>query len=476
MTAEQQEETQSVTDGGTVEPQRGPFANRDFLKLWAGESVSLVGTQITVFALPLVAILTLHATVFQVGLLNMSRNIPIVIFSLFAGVWLDRRRRRPILIACSLGNAVLIALVPISSAMGWLSMGLLYAITILVGILSVVFDVGVLTYMPSLVGRKQLPASNSRIQTSTSLAMVAGPGVAGALVGVLTAPVTLTADAVSYLCSAIGLLTIRKREDEPEQPAVQQTVRKSIAEGLHSVYGSPILRSLLGLSGSFNFVQAGFITILVVYAVRDLGLTPFQLGIVIGATAVGGAIGAANANRVSKRFGVGPTMLVSLGGATLLPMLFLIPTGPDFLSIALMCGIQFVYGFGVLMYNVHTVTLRQVVTPNRLLGRMNASYRLVLLGTAPPGAFLAGLIGQQFGLHTALLIVVLIFPFPILWTLFSPVMKLKEMPAGPDEDEEQPPVRPEEPEGPALVTPAGEEADPNTARLDTVGLKDGKNS
>ncbi len=474
MTAQQQEETQIPAE---PEPKRSPFANRDFLKLWAGESVSLVGTQITMFAMPLVAILTLHATVFQVGLLNMSRNIPIVIFSLFAGVWLDRRRRRPILIACSLSNAVLIALVPISSALGFLSMWLLYTITILVGIFSVVFDVGVLTYMPSLVGRKMLPASNSRIQTSTSLAMVAGPGVAGALVGILTAPVTLAADAVSYLCSAVGLITIRKREDEPEQPAVQQTVRKSIAEGLHSVYGSPILRSLLGLSGTFNFVQAGFITILVVYTVRSLGLSPFQLGIVIGATAVGGGIGAANANKVSKRFGVGPTMLVSLGGATLFPLLFLIPTGSDFWSVSLMCATQFIYGFGVLIYNVHTVTLRQVVTPDRLLGRMNASYRLVLLGTAPPGAFLAGFLGQQFGLHTALLIIVIAFPFPIIWTLFSPVMKLKVMPEGPDEDaaipaSEQPQVQPEVPEGPALVTPEAEDDLPDAARL----LKDGQNS
>jgi MFS family permease len=408
--------------------------NHDFVKVWAGESISLIGTQITIFALPLVAILSLHATVFQVGLLNMSRNIPIVVCSLFAGVWLDRRRRRPIMIACSLGNAVLIGLVPISSATGFLSMGLLYAVTLLVGVLSVVFDVGVLTYMPHLVGREHLAASNSRIQASTSFSLVAGPGIAGLLVGVLTAPVTLTADAVSYLCSAIGLITIRKPEPEPDKPEIEQTVRQSIAEGLRSVYGSPVLRSLLGLSGTFNFVQAGFITILVVYGVRDLGMSPLQLGIVVGTTAVGGTIGAALANRTSRIFGVGPTMLFSLGGATLFPLLFLIPKGAGFWSVLLMSATQFFYGFGVLTYNVLTVTVRQVVTPDRLLGRMNASYRLVLLGTAPPGAFLAGVLGQSFGLHTALLIAAIAFPFPILWTLFSPVMKMKDMPEGPLED------------------------------------------
>ncbi|HEX6467753.1 MAG TPA: MFS transporter [Streptosporangiaceae bacterium] len=417
-----------------VEPRDSIMRNPDFVKVWAGESISLIGTQITVFALPLVAILTLHASVFQVGLLNMFRNIPIVACSLFAGVWLDRRRRRPILIACSLGNAVLIGLVPFSSAMDFLSMTLLYVVTLLVGVLSVVFDVGVLTYMPHLVGRRHLAASNSRIQVSTSFAMVAGPSFAGLLVGILTAPVTLTADAVSYLCSAAGLLSIRKREPVPERPEVAQSIGASIAEGMRWVYGSPILRSVLGLSGTFNFVQAGFITIFVVYGVRYVGLSPFQLGIVLGAIAVGGTVGAAVANRISKVFGVGPTMLVSLGGATLFPMLLLIPRGASYGTVAIMSVIEFMYGFGVLTFNVNTVTLRQVITPDRLLGRMNASYRLVLFGTAPPGAFLAGVLGQSFGLHTAMMIAVFAFPVPILWTLFSPVIKLKQMPEGPLEE------------------------------------------
>lgn len=491
MTAETEQQARKGLRGRLTRSPDSVTRDADFMKIWAGESVSLVGNQITIFALPLVAILTLHATVFQVGLLNMSRNLPLVVFSLLAGVWLDRMKRRPILIACSLGNAVLIGLVPLSSATGWLSMGLLYAVTILVGILSVFFDVGVLTYMPSLVGRRKLSQSNSMIQTSTSLALVAGPGIAGALVGVLTAPITLTADAISYVCSAIGLITIRRREPEPERPAQRQTIRRSIAEGLRSVYGSPILRSLLGLSASFNFAQSAFITILVVYAVRSLGLSPFQLGIVIGATAVGGAIGAAFGNRISKIFGVGPTMLCSLSGATLFPLLFLIPRGNGFFDVVFMATIQFIYGFGVLTYNVHTVTLRQVVTPDRLLGRMNASYRLVLLGTQPPGAFLAGVIGQRFGLHTALLVTVLVFPFPIIWTVFSPVMRMKEMPAGPEEEiaeiaaivddivddalEPQTPAEPAMPATDEALAPADDDTSPTQAR-DRVGLKDGKNS
>lgn len=429
---------------GPPESAESIMRNHDFVRIWAGETVSLIGTQVTAFALPLVAILTLHASVLQVGVLNMLRNVPIVVFSLLAGVWLDRRRRRPIMIVCSLGNAVLIGLVPVSSWLGWLSLGLLYVVTFLGGILSVVFDVGVLTYMPSLVGREQLHAANSRMQTSMSLSLVAGPSLAGLLIGILTAPVTLAADSISYFCSAIGLIGVRRPEPPPELPEVRMPVRKSIAEGLRSVYGNPILRSLLGLSGTFNFVQAGFITVFVVYAVRDMGLSPLKLGIVVGAGSIGGIIGAAFAIRISKNLGLGPTMLFCLGGATLFPSVLLIPHGAGLYSVLIMSFSFFCYGIGVLIYNVNTVTLRQVVTPDRLLGRMNASYRLVLFGTAPPGAFIAGVLGQSLGLHMALVIAVIAFPATILWTVSSPVIRLKEMPTGPLEEtagEPQAPTR-----------------------------------
>jgi MFS family permease len=411
------------------------WTDRDFVKLWSGETVSLIGTQITQFTLPLVAILTLHTSVFQVGLLNACRTAPVVGVSLFAGVWLDRRRRRPILIACSLGSAVLIALIPITDALGLLTIGLLYLICLAVGVLSVVFDIGVLSYLPTLVERRHLADSNSKMQASMSLSLVAGPGLAGALVGLLTAPVTLSLDAVSYLCSAIGLISIDKPEEPPEAPAVRPSVRSSIAEGLHAVYGSPVLRSLLNLSATFNFVQAGFITIFVVYGIRVLHLGPFRLGLVLGAIAVGGIVGAMTSNRVSRFFGVGPTMLVGLCGATLCPLVLLIPRDASITSMTLMIGTELLYGFGVLSFNVITVTVRQTVTPNRLLGRMNASYRMVLFSMAPLGSALAGLLGQHFGLRTALVIAVLAFPSAILWTISSPVVRLREMPAGPAEDQ-----------------------------------------
>ncbi|MDQ2956501.1 MAG: MFS transporter [Actinomycetota bacterium] len=413
----------------------GIWSNPDFVRLWSGETVSLIGTQITQFTLPLVAILTLGASVFEVGLLNACRYSPVVVVSLFAGVWLDRRKRRPVLIACSLGNAVLIAIVPIADGFGVLSIGLLYVVCLLVGVLTVIFDVGVLSYVPSLVERRHLADSNGQIQTSTSLAGIAGPGLAGLLVGILTAPVTLTVDAVSYLCSAIGLITISQREEEPEQPEVRPSVRASIAEGLRAVYGSRLLRSLLSQSATFNFFQNAFITVFVVYALRDLHLSTLKLGIVIGAISVGGVAGATVANRVRKFAGFGRTVLMTTIFAAGCPLVVLIPRGNGFLALTVLIVAEVVYGFNVLVFNVNTITLRQTITPNRLLGRMNASYRLVLFGTGPIGAVLGGWLGSVVGLRNALVVCAFALVTPALWIFFSPIFRMRDMPEGSVEEQ-----------------------------------------
>ena len=275
----------------------GVLGNRDFVKLWTGESVSLVGTQITQLALPLVAILTLHASVFQVGLLNASRYAPVVVFSLFAGVWLDRRRRRPVLVGADLACAAFIGLVPLCSVLGVLSFWVLCAAALLAGSAQVFFDIGALAYLPGLVERPHLAAANSKMQISYSVAGIGGPSLAGLLIGLLTAPITLSADAFSYLFSAVMLLRIRKPESDPRggggQPAAAApSWRAAVAEGLHTVFGNRMLRPLLAQSCTFNFCFNALLTIFVVYAIRRLGLSSFQLGCVIGAGAVAGYQGA----------------------------------------------------------------------------------------------------------------------------------------------------------------------------------------
>ncbi|HEY2441972.1 MAG TPA: MFS transporter [Streptosporangiaceae bacterium] len=412
-------------------PAGGAFANRDFVKLWAGQTVSLIGTQVTQFAMPLVAVLTLNATVFQVGLLFAMRFVPVILLSVFAGVWLDRRRRRPVLISCAFGNAALIGLVPIAAETGILSIGLLYVVTALVGTLNMAFDVRALSYVPQLVEPRHLAESNGRIQASTAFAGVSGPALAGVLVGLITAPITLSVDAVSYLFSAFGLISIRKPEPDPEIPAHRPSVLGSIAEGFRAVYGSRLLRALLTQSTTLNLFFGSFITIFVVYAVRTLGLSPFQLSIVMGAAAAGGLLGALSAARVRNVLGFGRSMAVATICMAAAPLLLLIPRHAGPLSVAVLAIGQLIYGGSVSMFNVNGITLRQVVTPRRLLARMNATYRMLLFGVAPIGGVMGGLLGGALGLRSGLMISLILMTSPAGWLVRSPVFRLAEMPPGP---------------------------------------------
>ena len=409
----------------------GVLANRDFVKLWAGETVSLIGTQVTQFAMPLVAVLTLRATVLEVGILNALRFVPVLLLSLFAGVWLDRRRRRPILIGCALGNTLLIGLVPIASAAGMLSIGLLYAVTTLVGLLNMVFDVGALSYVPQLVDRRHLSQANSRLQASQAVAGISGPGLAGLLIGLITAPITLSVDAVSYLASALGLIAITRREPEPERLAERQSVRRSIAEGLRAVYGSRLLRALLTQSAALNLFFGAVITVFVVYAVRYLHLTPFKLGLVLGASAAGALTGALLATRIRIRLGLGRSMAVNTIGLSAAPLLMIVPRGAGLASMIILICSHFLYGSNVSMFNVAAITMRQTVTPRRVLARMNATYRMLLFGAPLFGALLGGVLGDALGLRPALIISLIAMTSPVLWIAFSPVFRLREMPAGP---------------------------------------------
>lgn len=419
------------TATAAARPRESVFANPDFVRLWAGESVSMIGSQVTQFTLPLVAVLSLDATVFQVGILNSLRFVPVLLLSVFAGVWLDRRRRRPVLIACALGSAVLIGLVPLASVTGWLTIGLLYAVTTLVGALNMVFDVGQLSYVPFLVEPRHLSEANGKIQASTAFAGISGPGLAGLLVGAITAPITLSVDAVSYLFTAVGLISIRRREPRPDELAEHLPVGRAIAEGFGAVFGTRLLRALLTQSTVLNLCFHSVITLFIVYAVRSLGLSPFKLGLVIGAAAIGGLFGALAATRVRNTIGLGHALAVTTIGVSTAPLLLLVPRDASPLSVVVLVMAQLGYGSCMAMFNVNAITLRQVVTPARLLARMNATYRMLIWGAPPVGGIVGGVLGSALGLRTALVISLIAMTSPIAWIVFSPVFRLKEMPLGP---------------------------------------------
>jgi predicted MFS family arabinose efflux permease len=395
--------------------------------------VSLVGTEVTRFALPLVAVLSLSASAFEVGVLNAMRYVPIVVVSLFAGIWLDRRRRLPVLVASNIGRAVCIGVVPLLAAFDSLTLWVLCLVALALGTLTVLFDVGSLSFVPSVVQRTQLPDANGRLQTSFSLAMIIGPGLGGFLIAVLTAPITLALDAATYAFSVVMLLSLKVTEPEPDVPAQRPTVRASIAEGLHAVFGNPVLRNLLTQSATFNLAQNAMMTVFVLWTVRSLGLSATQLGLVLGIGSLGSLAGALLANRITRAVGYGRTLRLATTVAGLTPLLFLTARGSDAVSLVVLTAAYGLAGFMLVIYNVNTVSLRQVVTPNRLLARMNASYRMVLFGTIPLGALLGGTLGQYLGLRPAMAITLVLLTSPIAWTFFSPVFRLAALPTGPDD-------------------------------------------
>lgn len=427
MTADQRSEPAVAQP----EPPAGRLlANHDFVKVWTGETVSLIGSQITVLALPLVAVLSLHASVLQVGFLNAARYAPVVVFSLLAGVWLDRGRRRPILIGTDLACALMVGAIPLASAFHVLELWLLFTATLLLGVSQVFFDIGSLSFLPRLVERRHLAEANGKMQISYAVAGIAGPSLAGLLIGILTAPITLTIDACSYLVSLAMLLTLKVREPVPEKKE-HPPLRRSIAEGLRAVFSNRILSVLLYQSCMFNFAQTGVLTVFVVYAIRYLGMTPAELGIVIGTGSVASFLGATVAGRVRNRFHFGRVLLLASVGACVAPLLLIVPRTAAPADLVLLGAAQAVFGFSLVIYNINTVTLRQVVTPDGLLARMNGSYRMLLFGTGPVGAVAAGVISDAFGLRTAMLAAVLALLSPLIWLPISPVFRLRTMPDGP---------------------------------------------
>jgi hypothetical protein len=309
-----------------------------------------------------------------------------------------------------------------------------YAVALVAGTLTVCFDVGALSYVPYLVGRKHLGEANSKLQASIAFAGIAGPGLAGLLIGLITAPITLTVDAVSYLFSVAGLIAIRKPEPAPDA-SQRVSVRRSMAEGFHAVYGTRLLRVLLAQSATLNVGFGAVSTIFTVYAVRSLGLTPLKLGIAMGALQAGALLGALGAARVKRALGFGRTLAVAILGVSASPLLLLLPHSASAAAIAVFVAGWLGHGCGIAVWNVNTITLRQAVTPTRLLARMNATYRMLLFGALPVGSMAGGLLGSAFGLHSALVIAVIMLTTPIAWIFFSPVFRLAEMPSAPSEDQ-----------------------------------------
>ena len=404
--------------------------HRDFRLLWGGETVSQLGSQVSLLAIPLLAVRTLHATTFQMGLLTAASTAAFLVVGLPAGVWVDRIRRRRVMIGADLGRVVALGSVPVAYAAGLLTLGQLFVVTLVAGVLTVFFDVAYQSYLPSLVGREHLVEGNAKLTGSEQAATVAGPSIAGGLVQAIGSAAAVAVDAVSFLASALALAAIRAPEATPEAPeGGHPKLVHDIAEGLRFVFSHTLLRAIAATTATANLFSGIAAAVEIVFLVREVHASPGQIGLIFSLGGVGGVLGALAAGRIAARFGGARATMVGIAlnsGALLIPL-----TMPGIGLLFFAFG-MFVVGFAVVIYNVNQVSFRQRLCPDRLLGRMNATMRFVVWGVLPIGALIGGVFGTAFGLRPTLWIGALGEALAGLWLVFSPMRTMRDFPAAPD--------------------------------------------
>ena len=401
----------------------------EFLKLWIGQSISGFGSAITTLALPLTAVVILHATAEQMGMLRAALTLPALLMSLLLGVWIDRMRRRPMLIAADLGRMLLLGLIPLAAWLGFLRIEYLYVVGLLVGVLTVLFDIAITSYLPSLVPREALVEGNSKLQQSSSFIGIVGPGAAGTLIGMVTAPMAITVDAFSFLASVISLWLIRTPEQRSELSAsVRSLLWKEIGEGLHALWQTPVLRDMIIFTTIGSFFITIQQTVFVLFIINELKLTSLQFGLVVSSSGVASLIGALLVSRIAHRLGPGPTIILGQGFTGLGGVLLAVAGGPPALALFLLVSGQISFGLGTPLYSVNQIALRQAMTPRHLLGRVNASRRFLVFGIMPLGALLSGLLGSTLGLRPTLIMGAGGLLVAFLWVLFSSIRQVRTFP------------------------------------------------
>ena len=409
-------------------PQGGLWSHPDFLKLWTGQTISEFGSQISALALPLLAAITLDSSPFQFSLLGVLGFMPFILFALPAGVWVDRLRRRRILIVCDAARAVLLALIPVLWALDVLQMWHLLLLSFVIGVFTVFFDVAYQSYLPALIEREHLVDGNSKLQLTVGVSQVAGPSVAGALIAAITAPYAILFDAVSFVASTVFMVGMRHRETSHEQPVGEPRPKMwpQVKEGLDWVVKHPWLRAIAACTGTSNFFSSLAFAVIVLYAVRTLGLSAFEIGIVFAVGSAGSIVAAMTTNRMSTRFGVGPTIVGTIALSSVAGLLF--PLAPKSFPLPFLMLGQAAFGFGAVAYNITQVSLRQAITPERLQGRMNAAMRWIVWGTIPLGSLLGGGIATWWGLRSAIWVGSIGQLFAFVPVLFGGIPRIREIP------------------------------------------------
>ncbi|WKX71712.1 MFS transporter [Streptomyces sp. XD-27] len=410
------------------------WRNGDFLRFWLGETLSLLGTQVTNLALPLTAIIAFNATDEQVGVLRFLQLVPYLGLALIFGVWVDRARRRRIMLGANLVRMILLALVPVLYWTDALSLVSLLVIACAVGVASVLFDVSWMSYVPTLVrDPRHYVEAGAKMGMSSSAADVAGPGLAGVLVGALTAPVALIVDAFSYLVSLVSLLLIRTPEPRPDPPAARRHVPTELRDGLRWVLKNPVLRSLALIGFCCNFSMVTVWTMFLLYGTHDLHLGSTALGGIFATASVGGLIGAAISRKVIRRFRLGLVYLIAQSALLIGPMLIVLATGPRPVMVGMFVLSFFTTYLGLGVAGVIIVSLRQASTPQSMMGRMTAVFRTLLFGGGALGGLSAGLLSGRIGAQDALTVAAIGSAAVLIALVLSPVSRLRGLPSPPEE-------------------------------------------
>ncbi|MFE1173261.1 MFS transporter [Streptomyces sp. NPDC058773] len=401
-------------------PRKGLRHNRAFHIFWAGETLSLFGAEVSLLALPMTALVVLGADAADLGLLRFAEYLPFLALALPLGVLVDRRRRHPLLVLANAVRAVLVGAIPVLAALGWLTMTWLVVLATGIGTFTVLFDLGLMAYLPKLVASEDLLSANGRVSMSQASAEVAGPGLFGLLVHWLSAPLCLALDAASYLVSVLSLVLVKRPEPAPAR--VVGTPWKDLKDGLRFLVRSPLLRAVTLAGSLYNLAWAIFQTAFLVYMNRILG---FNIGVVLAVGAAGGVAGAACTPWLTRRLPVGVTYLAA-AAATTVPALLIPAVSGQKTALALsVSALLVVMNGGLAIFSVLTATLRQSVTPDGLMGRVVAGYRALVFGGISLGGLVTAWLGGFAGPHAILWVAGLFFLTATAPVLLSPVPRLR---------------------------------------------------
>jgi predicted MFS family arabinose efflux permease len=410
-------------------PRVGLWRHADFLKFWAAQAISALGSRITRTALPILAVLTIQASAEQVAILAALSLAPGVLVGLVLGGRIDRRAKRPLLVGADLIRAALLLTVPLSAWLGQLSMGQLYAVAALTGAATTLFQIADKAYLPALIGSDRLIEGNSKLEATEAIAEMTGPGLGGLLVQAITAPVAIIFDALSFLASASLLAAIR-REEPPNAPEGHPpTLIHDLRVGLGASLFHPLVRPQLLVEACSALGNGFFAALYTIYALKTLEMSPGALGLVISAGGIGALSGAILAGRISSRLGLGLAMIVCMAGSRLAALLIPLARDPQWWAVSCLLGHQLLGDALLMAYYVLSVSLRQTVLPQAILARSNAAFHVATGVLLPLGALIAGPIAEATDVRTALWISALAGLANPLILQFSPLRRVNRAPA-----------------------------------------------